>query len=175
MLWLYSYFQEGNKVDLGNSPSSATTIWRKKLPSKLMLVTMDLEQFFFKAADLWHLPAAEWRKYKYSEKNHRRQWSSVWRKINGEVQTYVDISIISDKTIGMQEIDNYCLCALHEMKALSEKSMRQAVPTGSVWDDVMLLPLEWGPSKACFNCSNLLHFSKKWCSEIRCQKYRDLR
>ena len=47
----------------------------------------------------------------------------------------------------MQEIDNYCSCALHETKPLSEKSMRQCVPTGSVWDDVMLLSLEWGLQK----------------------------
>ena len=40
----------------------------------------------------------------------------------------------------MQEIDNYCLCALHEMKPLSEKLMRQAMPTGSVWDDVVFCP-----------------------------------
>ena len=47
------------------------------------------------------------------------------------------------KSLEFKKIDNSCLCALHEMKPLSAKSMRQTVPTGSVWDGGMLLSLEW--------------------------------
>ena len=40
-------------------PHYTTASWRRELPSKLMLVSMDLEQFDFRVGDLWHLLTAQ--------------------------------------------------------------------------------------------------------------------